>query len=121
MSSIIELELSKITALSSRPVLKDPLTIISIRRDEVKILTSDAKRAITALLREAKSEVKEIKAQITALSPLSTLKRGYAVIQKKGRVVTNSKDVLVSDQLAVRLAKGELTVEVINESKVKGK
>ncbi len=121
MSSIIELELSKITALSSRPVLKDPLTIISIRRDEVKILSSDAKRAITALLREAKSEVKEIKAQITALSPLSTLKRGYAVIQKKGRVVTNSKDVLVSDQLAVRLAKGELTVEVINESKVKGK
>ncbi len=121
MSSIIELELSKITALSSRPVLKDPLTIISIRRDEVKILSSDARRAITALLREAKSEVKEIKAQITALSPLSTLKRGYAVIQKKGRVVTNSKDVLISDQLAVRLAKGELTVEVINESKVKGK
>jgi len=121
MSSIIELELSKISALSSRPVLKDPLTIISIRRDEVKILSNDSKRAITALLREAKSEVKEIKAQITALSPLSTLKRGYAVIQKKGRVVTNSKDVLLSDQLAVKLAKGELTVEVINESKVKGK
>lgn len=121
MSSIIELELSKIKALSSRPVLKDPLTILSIRREELKLLSGDAKKAITALLREAKSEIREIKAQINALSPLSTLKRGYAVIQKKGRLVTNSKDVVISDQLAVKLAKGELTVEVIKESQVKGK
>jgi exodeoxyribonuclease VII large subunit len=113
MGSLIELELSKIAALSSRPVLKDPLTIISMRRDQVQVLGSDSKKAMTALLREAKGDIKEIKAQITALSPLSTLKRGYAVVQKKGRLVTSAKDVAISDELAITLAKGELTATVI--------
>ena len=113
MSSIIDLESAKLSALISRPVLKDPMTLVTMRREELRILRSDGKKALTALLKEERSEVKEIKAQITALSPLSTLKRGYAVIQKRGKLIVNAKDVSPSDQLSVTLAKGEITVEVL--------
>jgi len=79
MSAIIDLESAKIYALISRPVLQDPMTLVTMRRDELRLLQSDGKKALIALIKELRSETKEIKAQVTALSPLSTLKRGYAV------------------------------------------
>jgi len=120
MSAIIDLESAKISALISRPVLKDPMTLVTMRRDELRILQSDGKKALIALIKELRSEIKEIKAQVTALSPLSTLKRGYAVVQKRGKLIINVKDVSLSDQLEVTLAKGELSVEVISHNVKKG-
>ncbi len=120
MSAIIDLESAKISALISRPVLKDPMTLVTLRSDELRILQSDAKKALIALIKELRGEIKEIKAQVTALSPLSTLKRGYAVVQKRGKLIINAKDVSLSDQLKVTLAKGELSVEVISHNGKKG-
>ena len=121
MSSIIELESARITSLLSRPVIRQPLTLITTRRDEVRLLLGDSKRAIIALIKDEKSEIKEVKAQIAALSPLSTLKRGYAVLQREGKLVTNAKDVEVNEKLEVTLAKGELTVSVLKNSRAKGR
>lgn len=120
MSAIIDLESAKIYALISRPVLQDPMTLVTMRRDELRLLQSDGKKALIALIKELRSETKEIKAQVTALSPLSTLKRGYAVVQKRGKLIINAKDVLLSDQLEVTLARGELSVEVISHHGKKG-
>ena len=121
MRAIIDLESSKIIALVSRPVLKDPLTLIDLRRDEVKLLKIGSHKAMTALLKESRSEIKEIKAQVNALSPLATLKRGYAVVQKRGRVLLDAKEVNPTEPLHVTLAKGEITVEVISKRREKGK
>ena len=118
MRSMIELEISKVTSLVTRPVMKDPLTIVSIKVDEIKVLQNDGKKAVTSLLREEKIEVREIKARIAALSPLSTLKRGYAVVQKRGKVLLDAKDVSLADELQVVLAKGELTVAVTSQKAV---
>jgi exodeoxyribonuclease VII large subunit len=118
MRSMIELEISKVTSLVTRPVMKDPLTIVTAKVDEIKVLRSDGKKALTALLREEKIEVREIKARIAALSPLSTLKRGYAVVQKRGKVLLDAKDVSLADELQVVLAKGELTVAVTSQKAV---
>jgi len=120
MSAIIDLESAKIYALISRPVLKDPMTLVTMRRDELRLLQSDGKKALIALIKELRSGIREIKAQVTALSPLSTLKRGYAVVQKRGKLIINAKDVLLSDQLEVTLARGELSVEVISHHGKKG-
>lgn len=117
MRSMIELEISKVSSLISRPVMRDPLTIVAAKIDEIKILRSDGKKALTALLREEKIEVREIKARIAALSPLSTLKRGYAVVQKRGKVLLDAKDVSIADELHVVLAKGELTVAVASQKR----
>lgn len=121
MRAIIDLESSKIIALVSRPVLKDPLTLIDLRRDGVKLLKIGSHKAMTALLKESRSEIKEIKARVNALSPLATLKRGYAVVQKQGRVLLDAKEVTHTEPLHVTLAKGEITVEVISKRREKGK
>ena len=121
MKAIIDLEISKIAALVSRPVLRDPITLVDMRKDEVKLLQSDSQKALISLLKDARSEIKEIKAQITALSPLATLKRGYAVVQRRGKLVVDAREVSISDALDVTLAKGALSVEVIENKAGKGK
>jgi exodeoxyribonuclease VII large subunit len=115
MNSIIDIEIGKISALMTRPVIKDPMTLISIRDEEIRLLESDSRKALTALVKDERSAIKELKAQVTALSPLATLKRGYAVVQKKGKAVINAKDVTTTDQLEVTLAKGQISVQVIKE------
>lgn len=112
ISSLIELEIAKVSSLLTRPVMRDPLTLISTRFDEIRQLRGEGKKALSGILREERIEVREIKARIGTLSPLSTLKRGYAVVQRKGKVLLNAKDVAVSEILDVTLAKGEITVEV---------
>lgn len=119
MYSIIELEISRLSALLSRPVIKEPLTIVNNEAEEIKILRNDGKKALSSRLREEKIEVREIRARIAALSPLSTLKRGYAVVQKKGKVILDSKDVVLSERLDVVLAKGEIAVEVVASQRSK--
>ena len=47
------------------------------------------------------------------VSPLATLKRGFAVAQNEtGKVITDSAQVAIGDTLAIRLHKGSLTTEV---------
>jgi exodeoxyribonuclease VII large subunit len=56
----------------------------------------------------AKEELKQIKARVRALSPQSTLDRGYSVVQSAdGQIVTDPKKLKVGDELRLRLAKGE--------------
>lgn len=94
-----------------------------MRHEELRLLHSESRKALADLLKEARSEIKEIRAHIGALSPLSTLKRGYAVVAKKGKPLLNAKDAEIADELQITLAKGDLTVEVIENapSKVKRK
>ena len=54
-------------------------------------------------------------AQVRALSPASTLDRGYAVVQRAdGLVVRDPADVAVDDEIAVRVARGRFVARVGN-------
>jgi len=51
---------------------------------------------------------------VQALSPLSTLQRGYAVVQHQdGRIVDDQADVEPDELLRVRVARGDFGVRVV--------
>jgi exodeoxyribonuclease VII large subunit len=51
--------------------------------------------------------------RLDAVSPLGTLRRGYAIVERDaGGVVTLARSVLLSDLLVVRLQDGRLHVHV---------
>jgi exodeoxyribonuclease VII large subunit len=61
----------------------------------------------------ARSELAENAARLNALSPLSSLGRGYAiVIRENGSAVRQASDVEVGDTLRIRLHAGELGAQV---------
>lgn len=49
---------------------------------------------------------------LNAVSPLATLDRGYALVMHNNKLIINSTDVKLGDEVKVKLASGQLTCEV---------
>jgi exodeoxyribonuclease VII large subunit len=104
----LDLEATRITNFKNRPVMKDPHVLITTRAEVIAGLRDRSNRSFGASLKLAKEELKQIKARVRALSPQSTLDRGYSVVQlADGQIVTDPKKLKAGDELRLRLAKGE--------------
>ena len=65
-------------------------------------------------LEETKQRLKLADRALVSLSPLATLQRGYAIVQRRddGGLVTDSATVAAGTAIDVRLARGTLTATV---------
>jgi exodeoxyribonuclease VII large subunit len=104
----LDLEFTRIANFKNRPVMKDPHVLITTRAQILADLRDRSSRSFGSSLKLAKEELKQIKARVRALSPQSTLDRGYSVVQlADGQIVTDPKKLKTGDILRLRLAKGE--------------
>ena len=107
--NLIEFESTRIANFMGRPVMKDPMVLITTRADVIVALKDRSHRSFGTRLKLAKEELKQVKARVRALSPQATLDRGYSVVQlANGDIVTDPKSVKAGELLRLRLAKGEL-------------
>jgi exodeoxyribonuclease VII large subunit len=99
--------------IRSRPVLQRPLTIVEARERDVEQSLRRARHCLDAALLRASGELGRLEAQVRALSPASTLERGYAVVQRAdGHVVREPDDAPAGTEVRLRLARGELGATV---------
>jgi exodeoxyribonuclease VII large subunit len=104
----LNLEATQIANFKNRPVMKDPLVLITTRAEIIAGLRDRSNLSFAHQLKLAKEELKQIKARVRALSPQATLDRGYSVVQlADGQIVTDPKKLKQGDLLRLRLAKGE--------------
>ncbi|WP_337062072.1 exodeoxyribonuclease VII large subunit [Kineococcus sp. G2] len=109
----VEREEAALRALRSRPVLADPHVLVDAPAAEVARLRERARHGLEGRVHRAALEVERLRAAVRALSPRSTLLRGYAVVQVAagegaGRVVREPGDAPAGTALRVLLADGEL-------------
>ncbi len=108
----IDREQAELDALRSRPALADPRTLLDERADELAGWRGRIRRELERQLDRAADDVDHRRARVQALSPLATLRRGYAVLQDAdGHVVTSVAGVAPGAPLSVRVADGRLHVE----------
>ncbi len=82
-----------------------------LRRLGRGLLDSAARR-----LQTASDRLAALEARLDAVSPLGTLRRGYAIVERDGGgVVTSARAVQDSESLAVRLQDGRLHVRVTSK------
>ena len=106
--NLIDLETTRIANFMARPVMKDPMVLVTTRAEVIVALKDRSNRSFAARLKLAKEELKQIKARVRALSPQATLDRGYSVVQlSNGEILTDPKRLKAGEQLRMRLAKGE--------------
>jgi exodeoxyribonuclease VII large subunit len=111
LTSKVQGERRLLVSLRSRPVMADPRAMITIRRQELDALTDRARRRARANVHRAGDQITHLRAQVRSLSPLSTLERGYAVVQHSdGRIVMDRVDVDPDEVLRVRVARGDFGV-----------
>jgi exodeoxyribonuclease VII large subunit len=100
-------------ALRARPVLADPGRGLAERVDEVHLLRDRARRSLRHRIERADDDLAHRLARVRALSPLATLRRGYAVVQDAdGHVVTSPDATSPGAALSVRVAEGRIDATV---------
>jgi len=103
-----------IAAQRSRPVMADPTALVTRHRHQVSALRERARDRVLARLHRARDQVGHLASQVRALSPQSTLERGYAVVQHPdGRVVLDQADLEPDGLLRVRVARGDFGVRTV--------
>ncbi|WP_422110439.1 exodeoxyribonuclease VII large subunit [Cellulosimicrobium arenosum] len=114
VAALVAREQAGLDAARSRPVLAAPHVLVDAHAEQVVSARDRGRRALDARLLRAAGEVDRLEAQVRALSPASTLERGYAVVQRgDGHVVRTPDDVATDDALHVRVAGGAFDVTVL--------
>jgi exodeoxyribonuclease VII large subunit len=121
VGELLRRELQGLAALRNRPVLRDPVTAVDRRADEITAATQRARRCVAAALDRAGDDVEHRLARLRSLSPLATLERGYAVVQTTdGTVVRDPSSVRAGERLDARVALGRIGVRVEETSDPEG-
>ncbi|MBM6405675.1 exodeoxyribonuclease VII large subunit [Phycicoccus sp. CSK15P-2] len=109
-------ERRRVAELSGRPVLADKGAFVRAQREAVDALRHRARHRAEARLHRDRDRVAHLRTQARALSPQSTLDRGYAVVQHAdGAVVDDPADLSSDELLQVRVARGEFGARVAGQ------
>ncbi|GAA1005636.1 exodeoxyribonuclease VII large subunit [Nocardiopsis tropica] len=113
LTGALERELSWLSGIRSRPVLASPVREIDRLAEQVADMRDRARRSLTLSLDRAGEGLGHTRARLHALSPATTLARGYAVVQRPdGSVVRSAAEPDVGESLRVRFAEDSLTATV---------
>ena len=105
----------RLAALIGRPVFTRPETLLRDRMQEVAGATDRAVVAVKTAAGKRREAFAALAATLSALNPLATLSRGYAVAQNaEGKTVASVRDAAVGDRIAIVLSDGTLSTVVDN-------
>ena len=109
----ISREQQRLDAVRARPCLDDPTSVLVDRGREVVELRDRGRRTLHHQLDRAHNDLHHQIARVRGLSPLATLKRGYAVVQDaEGHVVTSVDQAEADTALQIRVHDGRIGVVV---------
>ena len=102
-------EQSALDALRSRPAMADPRSMVDARLEEVRLLREHARRTFGHALDRAGDQLEAQRHRARALSPLETLRRGYAVLQDAdGHVISSIDQTSPDDTVTIRVTDGRV-------------
>jgi exodeoxyribonuclease VII large subunit len=113
MRARLDRELEGLANIRSRPVLAQPQRALDQRNDEIRELHARARRSLHLALDRAGLDIEHRVEALRALSPLSTLRRGYAVLQNAdGEVVASYRSVQPRESVSAMVSDGSIHATV---------
>ncbi|HYZ56203.1 MAG TPA: exodeoxyribonuclease VII large subunit [Streptosporangiaceae bacterium] len=107
----IDRETSWLAAITSRPAVADPVREIERHQEQVIALARRARMCLDGVLARAEDDLAHTRARLRALSPASTLRRGYAIVTRTDDgVVRSAAEVTKGEPLTLRFAEDQLDV-----------
>lgn len=111
--TLVAREQQRLDAVRSRPSMADPRNDLVARVHEVGALTDRARRVLGHVLDRAYDDLDHSLARVRALSPLATLRRGYAVLSDaNGALFSSVEDVASGAEVTIRVADGRISATV---------
>ncbi|MFL1379547.1 exodeoxyribonuclease VII large subunit [Nocardiopsis protaetiae] len=113
LTGALERETAWLASMRSRPALADPVREIDRLTEQVLDLRERSRRNLAVSLDRAAENLDHTRARLHALSPATTLARGYAIVQRAdGSVVRSAAEPDLGETLRVRFAEDGLAVTV---------
>jgi exodeoxyribonuclease VII large subunit len=108
-SNFVRMNLERLEQVRSRPVLAGSAWIIDQRAEELVRTVQRGFELASRALDDARIETQSLRSHVRALSPQSTLERGYAIaVTPSGTAVRTPEDAPPGTPLVVTLAHGAL-------------
>lgn len=115
----VDREVATLRDLTSRPVLRDPLTPIRVRDEFVTAQVDRLRFLIHRSLEREEAVVSGLRGKVSALGPSATLARGYAIVQAQSaaqpepQIVTSITDAPMGSQLRIRVSDGSISAATL--------
>jgi exodeoxyribonuclease VII large subunit len=110
----LDRERAWLAAATSRPALASPVREVERLEEQIQALSERSTSGVRARLEQATRELEHTRARLLTLSPASTLRRGYAIVQREDATVLRAAaDAAAGETLHVRFAKDQLTVKAM--------
>ncbi len=108
----LDRESAWLSATRSRPALADPVREVERQSELIDSLLERTRASLEASLARGGDDLAHVRARLLALSPASTLRRGYAIVQRAddNGVVRGATEVEPGEALTVRFEKDQLAV-----------
>lgn len=108
-SNFVRMNIERLEQVRSRPVLAGSAWIIDQRAEDLVRTVQRGFELASRALDDARIETQSLRSQVRALSPQSTLERGYAIaVTPSGTAVRTPEDAPPGTPLVVTLAHGAL-------------
>lgn len=122
MEKSLDNKKTNLSYLTNRGALIRPEVRINRERQQVDELLSRVHLIMSHSQERLTQRLAAVTGKLDSLSPLATLSRGYAICSKNnGQVITDSAQVLVGDQVTVRLKQSQLFCKVEKREKLEEK
>ena len=92
-----------------------PEELLQGRREALEDCTARLAQGLRGRLLGEQKRLAVLSGTLDALSPLRVLSRGYAMVTKKGHVLKSAGEAAPGDKVAIRLAEGELSAEILEK------
>ena len=99
-------------ALADAARRSGPQTVLQRRRESLEFTRDKLLTVLGSSLERKKIAFLSTVDKLSALNPLSILKRGYSVVEARGSVVSSVSDISIGDTVSVRLSDGSFDAEV---------
>ena len=110
-------DIAQLEQLRSRPVLRSPDSLLTSRTHDLMLLAARGRDIIDRRLDAQSRRVAEVRASLRALSPASTLARGYAIAHlSDGTIVRDARQAPARTGLTVTLDRG--SIAAVSEGEV---
>jgi len=107
LANFIEFEMHRLENIQSRPIFKDPMTLVTVRAEAIGALRARSLQSTGNRIALAQEELTNLRAQVRTLSPQATLDRGYAVVlTQSGSIVRKASSLKAGEKIAIRVAQG---------------
>ncbi len=109
----IEIARLKYDTITQKRVLTEPLQNIQNYYLRIDGFIKQMENVINIKTSEARKNFAEKVSKLDALSPLKTLIRGYAIVEKNNKLIKTSKDLKKGDLIEIKFSDGRNKAEIV--------